>query len=370
MPRRTDHEDIAINILDYLFFHDIASMSTFSDAKNIFYPDFLGTLEYINSARSHHGIKAEIYQHFILCGVELLTNYSQPVGELRIRVDCALKELTSEVVKHGFLADEFISDLNGLNNEYQFYDLSKELTYKLVAQCLYFDFDSTSFLVFFKFLNMKILKSDKFRFGKIEQDENKVIEKAFLRSMLFIEFELLKNKYFKERGSFLIYIDKSILEINIRNKKEVNKYLSNISYLLDSKSIFLISFPDCSGLISCWKLLEIFAHGGVTLHRPKFEDNKVDSNEQENYVNDDCSHLASEKMNKYGFTIKARAIYDHSLRFYSFYLLVKVLFEEWSKEKYSLFLPDFNDVLLGKYEMPSNFSEVLEESRNKLRKLK
>ena len=126
MPNRTGHEDIAINILDYLFLHDVATMSTFSDAKNIFYPDFLGTLDYINSARSHHGIKADIYQHFISCGVELLTNYSQPAGELRIRVDCALKELTSEVVKHGFVANDFISDLNELNNEYKFYDLAKE----------------------------------------------------------------------------------------------------------------------------------------------------------------------------------------------------------------------------------------------------
>ena len=45
MPNRTGHEDIAINILDYLFLHDVATMSTFSDAKNIFYPDFLGTLD-------------------------------------------------------------------------------------------------------------------------------------------------------------------------------------------------------------------------------------------------------------------------------------------------------------------------------------
>ena len=143
-------------------------------------------MDYINSARSHHGIKADIYQHFISCGVELLTNYSQPAGELRIRVDCALKELTSEVVKHGFVANDFISDLNELNNEYKFYDLAKELTYKLVAQCLYFDFDSTSFSVFYKFLNMRILKSDKFTFGKIKQDEYELIEKIFLRAMLSI----------------------------------------------------------------------------------------------------------------------------------------------------------------------------------------
>lgn len=369
MPNRTGHEDIAINILDYLFLHDVATMSTFSDAKNIFYPDFLGTLDYINSARSHHGIKADIYQHFISCGVELLTNYSQPAGELRIRVDCALKELTSEVVKHGFVANDFISDLNELNNEYKFYDLAKELTYKLVAQCLYFDFDSTSFSVFYKFLNMRILKSDKFTFGKIKQDEYELIEKIFLRAMLFLEFELLKNKYFKEEKQSLIYISKSVTQINIKNKKEVNKYLNNISYLLDSQSIFFNSFPDCAGLIACWILLEEYAKdGNLILHRPKFEGDQVTQNDQKYKVNDVCSHIANQKMDEYGFTIKSRAIYDHSLRFDSFYLLLKTLFGERSKEKYILFYPDFNEYLLGDYEMPNSFNQALETSRNKLRK--
>jgi hypothetical protein len=59
-------------------------------------------------------------------------------------------------------------------------------TYKLVAQCLYFDFDSTSFSVFYKFLNMRILKSDKFTFGKIKQDEYELIEKVFFVQCYFL----------------------------------------------------------------------------------------------------------------------------------------------------------------------------------------
>ena len=88
MPRRTESQNIAINILDYLFLHDVASMVTFSDAKNSFYSDLLGTLVYINSARNHNGVKAEIYQHFILCGIELIANYSShPTKELDIQIE-------------------------------------------------------------------------------------------------------------------------------------------------------------------------------------------------------------------------------------------------------------------------------------------
>lgn len=370
MPSRTEHENIAINILDYLFLHDVASMSTFSDAKNDFYPDILGTLNYINSARNHRGIKADIYQHFILCGIELLTYHSQLAGEVQIRVNCALEELISEVVKHGFLEDEFISDLNELNNEYHFYDLARELTYKLVAQCLYFDFDSTSFSVFFNFLNMRILQSEKFKIGKIKQDEHALLGKVFLRAMLFLEFELLKNKYFKEEKQSLTCINKSVIEINIRNKKEVSRYLRDISYLLDSESVFLISLPDCAGLIACWMLYEEYAKNDLTWHRSDGgDDNKTALNSENKRAEKDfCSNIASEKMEMYGFTIGARAIYNHALRFEDFYQLVKLLFEELSKEKFFLFCPDLKECFSDKYEVPNNFKNALEISRKKLRK--
>lgn len=51
LPNRTGHEDIAINILDYLFAWCCYDVYSTTDAKNIFYPDFLGTLDYINSAK-------------------------------------------------------------------------------------------------------------------------------------------------------------------------------------------------------------------------------------------------------------------------------------------------------------------------------
>ncbi|WP_372403527.1 hypothetical protein ACDW34_15025 [Acinetobacter piscicola] len=372
MPRRTEHENIAINILDYLFLHDVASMSTFSDTKNAFYADILGILSYINSARSHDEINAEIYQHFILCGVELLTTYSQPVEELQIRLYGALTELTSEVVKHGFSGNDFLSDLNELNNEYKFYNLAKDLTYKLVAQCLYFDFDiSTSFSAFYKLLNIRILHSAKFKFGKIQKDKHDLLEKIFLRAMLFLEFELLKNKYFKKQKRSLIYIHKSITEVNVKNKREVNKYLNNISDLLDSKSILLNSFPDCAGLVACLILLEENSkNGSLILHRSKFEGHQVNQNTNSDEILNVCSHIANKKMDEYGLTIKARAIYDHSNRFYSFYSLLKILFEERSKEKYILFYPDFNEYFYDDYEVPESFNHALEISKNKFRKSK
>ncbi|MGS0707701.1 hypothetical protein ACVBEE_14560 [Acinetobacter sp. ANC 3781] len=344
-------------------------MSTFSDEKNAFYPDLLGTIDYINSARNHHGIKAEIYQHFILCGIEILANYSQSYEEFNIKLDFILNELIYEVVNNGFLKDEFISDLSELNLEYKLSTREREVVYKLVAQILYFDFDSTAFSSFHKFLVMGILKSDKFLFKNVDQTKTKEIEKDFVRAMLFCEFELLKNKYLKKEGGILKNLHKSITQVKIDNKREINKYLKNLSEILSNNSLLLKSTPDCPGLMGSWIFYEAHAKNGtLTLYRQKFEDNKFVFDQEED-IEDVCAEIASQKMSIYGFKIKARAIYNHSLRFDSFYILIKLIFEEMSKEKYSLFLPGFEHSLRSGFGIPESFSEALTISNNKLKKL-
>ena len=74
MVRVTEWKISAFNILDYIFIHDLASMSTFSDLKNEFYRYVADEIDTINSQRGFAEYRAEVYKHYLLCGIELKLN--------------------------------------------------------------------------------------------------------------------------------------------------------------------------------------------------------------------------------------------------------------------------------------------------------
>lgn len=49
-------------------------MSTFSDLKNEFYGYVAGEIDTINSQRGFTEYRAEVYKHYLLCGIELKLN--------------------------------------------------------------------------------------------------------------------------------------------------------------------------------------------------------------------------------------------------------------------------------------------------------
>jgi hypothetical protein len=74
MPKRTNPQTAALNIMDYLFINDVESLASFNHAKNTFNVDLLSIIDRINSVRRNEGKIAELYKHYVLCGLEMKLN--------------------------------------------------------------------------------------------------------------------------------------------------------------------------------------------------------------------------------------------------------------------------------------------------------
>lgn len=364
MPIRTESEDNAIKILDYLLLYDYSCMTNFTDEKNVFYPDILGAADQINKVRKHIGIKKEIYQHYLMCGVEILPYFKDSSIEDRNKIEALKYRLIDEVVDNGFLADEFRWDLENYYSEFDLYHQKRELVFKLVAQTLYFDFDGASLGCLLKLLSSGILKSEKFSSKYVEVD-GEYVERLFIRAMLFCEFEILKKIYFTKDGCKANKIDKSITKVNIKNKKEINEYLNNLSKALSDEPMFFKNFADCAGLIASWVLYEESGKSGTLPFISSITSSICEEGEY-SADGEGCAEIAHRKMLKYGYTIQPRAIYNHSYRFYDYYQLIKFSFEDSSKEEHGLFIPYFEDALRGKVNKFGSYADAVQKSQTSL----
>ena len=67
-------------------------MSTFSDLKNEFYRYVADEIDTINSQRGFTEYRAEVYKHYLLCGIELKLNqvfesrFKRIIDEVLLRV--------------------------------------------------------------------------------------------------------------------------------------------------------------------------------------------------------------------------------------------------------------------------------------------
>ncbi len=66
MPKRTNPQTAALNIMDYLFINDVESLASFNDAKNTFNADLSAIIKRINSVRRNEGKIAQLYKHYVL----------------------------------------------------------------------------------------------------------------------------------------------------------------------------------------------------------------------------------------------------------------------------------------------------------------
>lgn len=364
MPIRTESVDNAIKILDYLLLYDYSCMTNFTDEKNVFYPDILGSADQINKMRKHLGIKKEIYQHYLMCSVEILSYFINSTSEDKVILEKLMRHLIGEVVDNGFSKYDYGCDLLNINDEYNLTLKKRELVFKLVAQTLYFDFDGTSLGCLLKLLSNGILKSGKFSSKYVEMD-GEYVERLFIRAMLFCEFEILKKIYFNKDGCKANKIDKSITKVNIKNKKEIKEYLNNLSKAISDEPMFFKNFADCAGLIASWVLYEESGKSGTLPFISSITSNVSDEGE---YCADGegCAEIAHRKMLKYGYTIQPRAIYNHSYRFYDYYRLIKFSFEYSSKEEQGLFITYFEDALLGRVNKFGSYADAVQKSQTSL----
>lgn len=340
-----------------MLLHDVATMSTFSEEKKAFYNKLLGNIKFINSYRQLNGIKAEIYTHYLLCGLEILGFDQQESKEIRPELEKILDKLTENIESNGFSGNIFLSDLDDLVRENQFYSLPKELIYKLVAQCLYFDYDCSTFLVFSTLLKFNIFESGKSQHDalKTEIEGNEEDEFALIRSILFFEFEVLKDKFNLTKCNLLHQnknFEQNILRTcKIINKESLKKYFKNYKFI-KSNGLILNNVSDCIGYMGCWFAYEEWCQNGkLTIHR---EEEGVHGE-----LADTASMLACKHLDKFGIKIMPRAVYNRFLRFESFYKLLRIMFEERSKIGCSFDFPDFDDSILFPMIIPDSYFNAL-----------
>lgn len=144
--------------------------------------------------RKYNREVGELYKHFLLCILELkFCNGS----------DVALEDIDKQVeyviinelifsIKKFFDFDEFLNDFNILISNTE---ISSKLAFNLVSQMLFFEYDLASMNVLNKLLGLEVLSSKRYIFSNQSvQNDEKLIDLIFIRSMLLIEFDILKRK--------------------------------------------------------------------------------------------------------------------------------------------------------------------------------
>ena len=196
MPTLTDFQISTITLLDYLYFHDIVALQTFSDEKNSFYQQLTLSLRLIVDKRHYKDLRAQHYQHLLLVGIDLIASYDEPSKSMQVdnqQFTQALNdELCLNIAKAGFDLDEFEQDLNDVLEQYPLAQFSQEVLYKVVSQVMCYQFDNITVCVLSRLLDHGFLSLVKY--VKCHQEYSQIfLDIVFFRAMLFLEYEAFKN---------------------------------------------------------------------------------------------------------------------------------------------------------------------------------
>lgn len=338
MVRVTEWKISAFNILDYIFIHDLASMSTFSDLKNEFYGYVAGEIDTINSQRGFTEYRAEVYKHYLLCGIELKLNQ---VFESRFKR--IIDEVLLRVKSSGFPVSTYLQDVLNICGHSNISCLDGTVKYKLLAQFLYFDFDSASMSFFNKLLELKILSTGRLKEDKMSPKHKEEMNRVFLRVLMFCEFEILKKQIIHNYSNMFMRLDfNDIINGNVRIIKDllvlINKEINH------EEMIFHGDVRSISGLSGGFFFIEgrsrnVCKNKEQVNYRPDYNipindiygckiKAKSDLNDKEKKV---CTEYAQNKMKQYGYTFQQRSFYDNSVRLYKIYKFIWILFDGFSK---------------------------------------
>lgn len=350
MPKLTDTQNAVLNIMDYLFIQDVESLASFNKAKSSFNTDLLSIIDRINSVRGNEGKIAELYKHYVLCGIEMKLNLPFEIEDSfdQEKVDKAnfiSNQIIDKFAQYDFREDEFLDDMDNLFNHFEELRLDKGTIYKVVRQCLYFDYDNVSIVAYKRFIELGILETKQYK-RSLSTIDQRSLENPFIRSMLLIEFDILKRQFDTEielkdlkieiniNSSIeeieCIFSDirllkkmqlkanfgfTSILDIEINNKKQVEEYIVNLSEALGHETLLLKNLPSCIGLIGCWYLIHFKE---LNLKSPTYYE-LYDDKAVKFQHKKPCDNRALEEIAKYGFELKNRTLHSRYTDFYNFY---------------------------------------------------
>lgn len=371
MPRLSNAENTALNIVDYLFFHDVASVSNYSAPKHNFYNELGKVLNNIILAKPYIGRRGQLYRHFLLCGLEIMaSSHVQASNEIFAKdLQQTLpitQQLLEQVEEQGFDRAEFNRDLYKLEQDFKIEQLDKSLSYKLVAQFLWWEYDFISLAVFAKFLDLKILTSGRRLVNKNPEakdffdDADAFFDQVFLRAMLLIEFEIIKRQVYLTKFNiieididlrdslekindqlFFIHATKSvqdligkpfkgIAEFEHYTKPVITQYIIDLLARLKHRRLYFDNRPDSVGLMgSLFVSLAKEENSSRPTHKVPIEPDKFT-----------CTSEAQANLNKYGFKLDARTLNKHYKKFYSTYFIIHHYFKKSSDDQIGLLTPD------------------------------
>lgn len=383
MSKLTDVQKSIITVLDYVYFHDIVSMETFSQEKLDFYRKLLGSLKQITLNRGYADFKAELYKHMLLCGIEIYASdirseskgvsYNSFESNLRMELEKALEEAKFDF-KH------YSEDLENLIEKYRLNQIDYSLIYKLVSQILCYEFDSIALVVFVKFLNCKFLTTTKYSKESLAIDQDD-FERTFFRAMLFLEFEVSKKKQLflrdnnekkidinnldepdkvaavilaKSKMKSLINSDyQSIVDIDVCKNNDLKEYVQSIDARLGHNSIFRGGLASWISLIGTWHLILTKKNH---LNRTLYRETEVNIFEADTT----CAETAAKLMYDFGFRISERTLFDHYNQISDFYYLIGISVEEIvSGERMGAIVPDLTNYFFYEPNVGDAFKAAL-----------
>ena len=314
-------------------------MSTFSDLKNEFYRYVADEIDTINSQRGFAEYRAEVYKHYLLCGIELKLNqvfesrFKRIMGELLLRVKSS-----------GFPVSTYLQDIFNICGHSNISCLDGTVKYKLLAQFLYFDFESASMSFFNKLLELKILSTGRLKEDKMSREHKEEMDRVFLRVLMFCEFEILKKQIIHNYDNMFMRLDFN--EIMTDSVKKIRGLLISINKEINHKEmLFNGDVRNVSALAGAFFFIEghsrnIYNNEKQVNYRPDYNipindiygckiKAEFDLSNKEKKV---CTEYAQNKMKQYGYTFQQRTFYDNSVRLYKIYKFIWILFNELSRK--------------------------------------
>lgn len=400
MPKLNDVQNTALEIVDFLYFYDLVSLSTITSEKVSIYGKLNDLVGRLIADRKLSGQQAEAYRHYLLCGVEILATYnvaqewdlpeSLTIRQKheaskyinRQRFDIASDGLMNEMKQTEMLDDSFNKDVYMLTRESGIAQASYAVSFRLVAQMLTFDLGGNiACHVYRRLIKLKILNSSK---DTLQAHYDEIgNEHIFLRALLFVEFEMLRKRLYCKVDVKNLIMKETPNDIPERAKLRREAYYYKSQDLLNSRGDFIRIHNNVDVMDRSQVQNYIKSIGKDLCHNSIFSDFKgtwisrfgtwyligEKEFELDNAIygavkNDDsCSARAEEIMlHQYGFVISARSVKDSYNRIKNLYFFIRDYVNEHVKQpKHGFIAPDIATFFHYHPDLSKKLLEVLEE---------
>lgn len=398
MPKLNDVQNTALEIVDFLYFYDMVALQSFTEEKKDVYTQLDELIDEVLEEKQLTGQKAEIYKHYLLCGMEIVSSFDEnrewqiseqnlnerQQGEIQGQmykqsVITPLWHLKERLKESGRFEGDFIEEVYVLVEVSNIQKASHAVCHKLVAQMLWFGAEhGITCHVYRKIVTLGILRSAKDTAkGRYVEAQH---EYVFLRALLLIEFELFrKDLYYrhtagdvvvniprtsdtinlKKKAYYLKYVEFGFsnsedvirihADIDLADKGQVIDYISSISKRLFHNCIFTNSNAKWISLLGA--LLLIYEKE-IDLDRALYSE-----------VNNSCSDIAQKILcEQFDFSVTAKSLYLHYEALFDFYVFIRdSMTEVVEQSKHGFFVPDLPSHFYYHPDMPIHVLKLLED---------